>query len=241
MISGMGFLVAMKRFAVKSSFAEKLRHAKTIIADGGWMSLWRAIRGYIVYHLSSKWHFVYYEFPLEQEILSFKTKEPITVNIATCEDLDRIQAEIFPSLVRDMDSDKRYFKLIGHQGIKCFLAEREGKLIHYSWVFINAFDSLIMEVPFDKTKLRKGDAFIGPVFTAAGVRGLSVYPCVLSTVLHYLRENGCANRVLIFVDGKNASAGAFYKRLGFREIEDAVAPSVISLVRQKVKAIIQSA
>jgi ribosomal protein S18 acetylase RimI-like enzyme len=209
----------VRELSVKSSLAEKLRCAKAILADKGLINFCQAIYGYIVYHLSTKWHFVYYELPLEQKIFSLKTKEPITVKIATFEDLERIKADIFPDLVGGMESDKRYFKFIGHPGIQCFLAEREGKLIYYAWVFMDAFDSLIMEVPFDKTKLRAGDAFIGSVFTAPAVRGMSVHPCVLSTILDYLRANGCARRVLFFVDGKNTSAQAFYERLGFKEID----------------------
>jgi len=228
----------MKELSVKSDLSSALSKAWRIAREEGFTSLLSTLRGYCLYHLRDKWRFVYFEYPLEREFLAFEGRELLTIKIATREDFDRIERDIFPSLVGDLEYDKRYFKLIGQEGIRCFLGEKDGKLIHYSWVFLSAFNSPIMEVPFDKTQLRKGDIFIGPVFTHLSARGLWVYPCVLSAIIRYLRQNQYGEKVLIFVDGRNAAARPFYERLGFREIPDAVRANWLYVLRQKVTATI---
>lgn len=214
-------------------FPDKFREAKRLLAAEGITSSLRAVQGYFVYHLVSKWHFVYLEFALEQPVLSFKGGEGITVRIASTEDLSRIKSEIFPLLDGDLSYDRRYFDLMGHPKVKCFLAERDGKLVHYSWVFLEALNSPIMDVPFNKSKLKSGDTYIGPIFTSPAVRGF-IYLQVLSTVLHYLKENSGAKRALVLVDGRRRSAVSFYKRLGFTEIADAQPPGILSFFWQRL-------
>jgi GNAT superfamily N-acetyltransferase len=210
----------MQKLYITGAFSEKLIEVRRILSQKGLIGLVKAIFAYLNYHLISKWHFVYIEFPLQRPIFSFDVKEPLLVRIATPDDMDRIKAEIFPALEGDLSYDKRYFRSLDQPDIKCFLAEKDGKLVHYSWVFMDASSSLLMDVPFDKRNLRQGDAFIGPVFTTPTARGL-VYLHVLSVILHYLQSNECARRALGFVDGRNTAAVSFYKRLGFTEIVDA--------------------
>ena len=209
----------MGELSVRNGFSRASGEIRRIAKEKGLDGLCRAIRNYILYHLRDKWRFVYFEFPLDKPLVSFQKKEAAKVKVATPEDIDRIESEIFPNLVADLEYDKRYFRLIGQQGVKCFLAEKNGKLIHYSWLFLNAFESPIMEVPFNKRQLRRGDVFIGPVFTDPTARGIWIYPYVLSCIVRYLQENDCGRRVLLFVDGKNEAARPFYKRLGFKEID----------------------
>jgi ribosomal protein S18 acetylase RimI-like enzyme len=207
----------MSEFSVKSESSTKLKEAAQIIYKEGFVRFFNKTQDYLVYHLIDKWHFVYLEFSLEQRITSFQINPPMTVKVATFEDLDRIKSEIFPSLKGELNYEKRYFDFLGQEGIMCFLAEKDGKLVHFSWVFLDAFKSPMMDVPFDKSMLKKGDAYIGPIFTNRAARGL-VYLQVLSKILLYLKENGYANRVVLFVEGRNSSAVSFYKRLGFREM-----------------------
>lgn len=219
----------MGKFNIKGTFSARIKEATRIISHEGLTRFLQVIFAYIIYHLNSKWHFVYIEFPLQQPIFSFTVKEPLLVRIATPDDMDRIKSEIFPVLEGDLSYDKRYFRLLDQPDIKCFLAEKDGKLVHYSWVFMDASSSLLMDVPFDKRKLRQGDAFIGPVFTTPNARGL-VYLHVLSVILHYLQSNEYARRALGFVDGRNPAAVSFFKRLGFTEIVDAQRRSMYSFL-----------
>lgn len=226
----------MNKFSIQSSVSKKLREIRRIIGESGVIGLPQAIYRHVQYHLISKWQFVYLEFPLDQEIFSFdKMKDPVVVRIAARRDLDKIEADVFPLLEGEFSYDRRYFQLIGQPRIKCFLAERHGRVVHYSWVFMDAFNSLLTHVPFDKTKLKEGDSFIGPVFTSPAFRGLLIYPYVLSTILHYLKSNNHAKRVIVFVQGSHPSAVDFYKRLGFREMIAAQPRSIFSVVADRLR------
>lgn len=148
------------------------------------------------------------------------TKSPLSIMVqfAALENIARIRRELFPKLVGGLEYDKRYFQFIGSEDVKYITAEIDGELIHYSWLFLDARRSPLMQVPFHKEQFRPGDVFIGPVFTVPAARGLWVYPYVLSFIVRYLRKNRLWKSVLIFVDGRKKAACPFYKRLGFDEI-----------------------
>ena len=225
--------------SIKRGFPEKLREAKRILAQKGLPGLCYALRSHLVYHLRSKWSFVYLEFPLDQKISSFRTKEAVTVRIATEGDLDKIRADIFPSLKGELGYEKIYFQLLNQPGVKCFLGECKNKFVHYSWVFLDAFQSPIVEVPFDRNQLRAKDAYVGPIFTSPEYRGF-VYLEVLSAILRFLRDEASCERVLVLVQGENPSAVSFYKRMGFKEISDAQPRNIFSYIEKRTKWLIRS-
>lgn len=227
----------MEPLTVKNSLGKKLHQTVRILARHGPTGLYKVIRSYLIYQLRDKWKFKYLGFSLEQTITPFKTKEPVTVRVATPQDLGRIEAELFPFMHGEMDYEKRYFRLLGQSGVTCFLAERGGSFIHYSWVFLDAFKSPLLDVPFDKDKLRPGDSYVGPIYTVPSARGL-VYLEVLPAILSYLKHDIKARRVIVFVAGNNASGASFYERIGFREIPDAVRANWLYALRQKVTATI---
>lgn len=143
----------------------------------------------------------------------------VDIHLATKADRSRIAAELFPTLVGDLAYDRRYFDALGEDDdVQCFLAESDGKIIHYSWVFLDARNSPLVRVPFDRKVLLEGDAYIGPVFTSPDARGL-VYLQVLSQILQSLKDGGRIRRLLLMVDGRRPAAVAFYRRLGFKQID----------------------
>ena len=219
----------MSELSVKSSFSQRIKAARRILADEGLSNLCQAVFSNLAFHLSSKWRFVYFAYSLEEQTPSFKSEGPISVRIATSDDMERIESEIFPALAAEMQYEKRYFRLIGEPKIRCFLAEHDGKLVHYSWVFLDASRSLLAEVPFDQKKLTSEDAFIGPVFTNQSARGL-VYFHVLSVILDYLKNNTSGKRAIVFFDGRNPAAVSFYKRLGFKEILNSQPKNIFSFL-----------
>jgi ribosomal protein S18 acetylase RimI-like enzyme len=219
----------MNKVLIKSTFSQRISKAKRILAEEGLINFSQAILSNIAYHLSNKWRFVYFEISLEHEGFSFNGNETITVRIATLDDLGRIKAEIFPLLDAELSYDVRYFESLSQPTIKCFLAEAGGKLVHYSWVFTDAFSSPLMDTPFDKSKLTTADAYIGPIFTSPAARGF-IYLHVLPDILGYLKENSGAKRALLLVDGRNPAAVSFYKRLGFKEIVNAQPKNIFSFL-----------
>lgn len=219
----------MKDFSVKSNFRQRIREVIRILSEEGVINVFRAVFSNLVFHLSDKWRFVYLALSLDGQSLSLKTNERITVKIAVPQDMERVQAEIFPALNAEMEYEKRYFQFIGENEIKCFLVELDGIFVHYSWVFLDATRSLLADVPFDQNNLTPSDAFVGPVFTNPTARGL-IYIHALSAIFNFLKNETNARRVIVFVDGRNTASLSFYKRLGFEEIVGAQPRSIFSLL-----------
>lgn len=176
--------------------------------------VWR----YLKYRLYDERHFVYFAFLLDRPFPVFPAQAPLAIRCAGPEDLPRIERELFPYLGDVAEGDKRYFPLIGKEGISCFLAEEDGRLVHYSWLFTDLRHAPIMHTPLDKKKLRGGDVFIGPVFTLPSVRGRWVFPVVLQAIIEYVEQHTVARRVILFVFEKNPGAVAFFSRLGFQRL-----------------------
>lgn len=208
----------MNKFSIKSSFREKIKKAKELAVEKGLWSMLGSVAQYALYYVADRRSFVYFEFSLAQEPINLQLPEPLLARLATNADLDRINTEIFPLLTGEYAYDQRYFKLLGQEGVLCFLAEQYGKFVHYSWVFTNAEQSPLMDVPFRKSKLKVGDVYMGPVFTSPQARGTWIYPFVITKIIHYLKDYTDKKRLLLFVYGKNPSAVNFFLRMGFKKI-----------------------
>ena len=185
------------------------------LSDEGPAGLARAARTFATYHFRDKWQFVYLHFSLSDPIYSL-TDSSLVVRRATIADRDTIETDIFPYLTGAESGDREYFDYLGATDPQCFLAESEGELVHYSWVFADAFRSPMTRVPIKQSQLQEGDGYIGPVFTRPVARGM-VYLHVLPEILHYLK-NINLKRVWVLVDGRNPSAASFYKRIGFTQL-----------------------
>lgn len=205
---------------MRSKRSQKVRAAVGMLLREGPGSLLRKIREYLVYNLDLKWDFVYLEFGLDQEFTRVPMTNALTVRVATPADLPRIQRELFPEMTGEQTYETRYFSLLGQDRVRCFVAERDGLLVHYSWVFLDAESSPIMGVPFDRRNLRPGDVYIGPIFTSPRARGF-VYPQVLASIIRYLKQHPGATRIVLFVQGRNPAAVSYYTRLRFDKIENA--------------------
>ena len=194
---------------------QTVRKAVKKLSDEGPAGLARAARTFATYHLRDKWHFAYLCFSCDDPIYSFEDAS-IVVRRAGADDLERIEADLFPHLTGAESADREYFDGLGKGDPQCFLAESNGRFVHYSWVFTDVFVSPMTRVPFDQSLLRSGDGYVGPVFTSPDSRGM-VYLHVLSIILHYMKDNGL-KRVWVLVDGRNPSAVSFYKRIGFVQL-----------------------
>lgn len=171
----------------------------------------RVIR-YVRYHLIDKWKFVYFEFPLTKSIPQFPRPAGVISRVATAADRERVEADLFPEMTGDLAYDRRYFEAIdADPGFKCYIAEADGRLVHYSWVRLDAAESPLASLPFGP--IRPGDSYIGPVFTSPKARGM-IYLFVLGDVLRDLKAAG-KERLLLMVDGRRPAAVGFYRRLGF--------------------------
>lgn len=204
--------------AIVTGWIQKFRGAISLFKKRGIYALLRRMYEYVKYYFCDQWRFVYLALPLDYPFPSLPPQKELVVYIATPKDQERVEAEIFPVIESKEENDKRFFRLLRENGVVCFLAEKSGRLVHYSWVFTNLRHAPIMHTPFNKKHLRASDVFLGPVFTNPSVRGLWIFPTVLGEIIKYLKNRGEVRRVLLFVDRKNQGAVPFFKRLGFEEI-----------------------
>ena len=212
----------------------EFQKARRYFAEQGLASSLVAVRSYLRYHLMDKWRFVYLGFTFDRPIRPVEDPS-LVVKPTGPADLAQIHQDLFPYLIAEQAYDRRYFEQFGHRGSVCFVAESEGRFVHYSWVFTDVFRSPLVEVPFESSKLRSNDSYIGPVFTVPRSRGM-IYFYVLPVILEYLRESG-SERVLVLVDGSNNAAVRFYRKLGFVPITDAQSKGVISLVCRRLNGV----
>jgi len=219
---------------MKSSLFEKIRSVVKITLSGDFKRLTEQLTRYARHKLKDQWEFVYFELPLDEAIFSIKMRENVLIRSAVQSDISRIESQIYPFVGSNEKNDKRYISLIGRKGIRCFVAEKDDKLIHYCWAFDRALESPLMNTPFDKTKVLDEDAYLGPAFTNPNVRGTWIFPYSLSKICEYIKNNTDATRVLLFVHKDNPGAVGFYRRLGFREIVNACPSGPVAAVKQKL-------
>ena len=131
-------------------------------------------------------------------------------------------------------NDKRYISRIGESSFKCFIAENEGKIIHYFLVFDKALESPLMQTPFYKEKAYDSDAYLGSAFTLPSARGLWVMPLVLTEIILFLKNNTNATRALVLVHEDTVGAVTFFSRLGFSIIDDACPSGPMASLAYKV-------
>jgi len=174
---------------------------------------------YIYYHYKEKYEFVYFYVDMKSIPYGLSQKNnSINVRIASHDDVQKIVLDVYPFLSSKEENDKRYIEKIGENYLKCFIAEQDGVIIHYSLLFERAKESPLMKTAIDKSNVFPNDAYLGTVFTVPSARGMWVVPEVLLNILVYL--NSCYNkrRLYAIVHIKTPGAVAYYKRLGFTRI-----------------------
>jgi len=215
------------------SLISEFRKARRYVSEQGIRSCFGAARDYVRYHLKDKWRFVYLGFSFDHPMQLLEDPS-LAVKRTGCEDLGQIRRDLFPHLVGEQAYHRAFFDRIGEDGSLCFVAEFEGRFVHYSWVFTDVFRSPLIKVPFEVSELRSSDSYIGPIFTVPGSRGM-IYLYVLPTIVDYLRKVG-SKRVLVLVSDRNTAAMSFYQKLGFVPIMNAERKGVVSFVCRRLNS-----
>ncbi|MBU2510538.1 hypothetical protein KJ966_04340 [bacterium] len=198
----------------------------------------KLIKKYILYNLKEKWRFVYFELDLNKEIFTLPPIDgSISIRRSVREDIPRIQSELYPVFTDKQEYDKRHIVQMGNNGIECFIAEKDYKIVHYFMVFVNALKSPLIDTPFDKRKILQGDAYLGNAFTNPNCRGTWIVPHVLLEVIDFLKKTGEVKRILLLVHEGTPGAVVFFKRLGFNIIDNSVSDNWLFLLLKKLRVI----
>ena len=203
-------------------FFEKLSKILGILINRGIFELLKRFQDYIHHHLRDKWRFIYFELNLTEVNYSLpEMDESLVVKRAKHGDIKKIQDDMYPFMTTKQEFDKRYIEQIGDDGFECFVAEKNGKVVHYFMVFNNALNSPLIQTPFDEKKILPNDAYLGSAFTVPEARGIWIVPHVLLSIISYFHDKENMQRALLLVHEDTPGAVGFFKRLGFSVINNA--------------------
>ncbi len=218
-----------------SLLVRRLNTVTRSVFDDGIVGLLALIKSYLIYNFKEKWRFIYFELDMKKvppyELP--KIDDSIVIRIAKKEDIAKIKSDIYPVLTPKEENDKRYIERIGIELFKCFIAERNGKILHYFLVFESAQKSPLIQTPIKSTKIHSGDAYLGTAFTAPEARGLWIVPHTLLSIFSYLEHNTDVRRILAIVHKDTPGAEGFYKRLGFNTMNDVTSKNYLSIFLNK--------
>jgi ribosomal protein S18 acetylase RimI-like enzyme len=214
----------------------RLQRVFELFVANGFKGFCGKVGAYLRYQFVEKWRFVYLEWSLDDPAFSLPEIDgSLVIRVASREDIPKIEQNICPFLTVTEENDKRYFSRIGEDGFKCFIAERDNRVVHYFLVDERAKESVLMKTPFDKAKVRDQDAYLVSTFTNPDSRGLWIVPHTLLKIFEYLKKRTDVSRVLVLVHQDTPGAEGFYRRLGFSKIDDACSSGPItSLVKNVV-------
>jgi len=205
-----------------------------VLSSKGTSGLIELIRAFLVYQVYEKWRFVYFEKCIEKVPFKLpKLEDSIIIREAVEDDIPQIKNDIYPFLTEKEGNDKRYIEKIGTTQVKCFLAERQSKIVHYSLLFENAINSPIMQTPIIKSKINSSDAYLGTVFTIPEARGLRIMPHTVLRIFSHLYKNTSTKRILVIVHKSTFGAEGFYRRNGFNVMNNVEARNYLHNFRNK--------
>jgi ribosomal protein S18 acetylase RimI-like enzyme len=205
-----------------------------VLFSNGTSGVIKLIKSYFLYQLKEKWEFVYFETKVEKTPYKLPNLDKsIVIRMAVKVDITQIKNDIYPFLTEKQENDKRYIEAIGSSNVKCFLAEKDNKLIHYSLLFENALNSPLIQTPIIKRKINSRDAYLGSVFTIPDSRGLWIVPHSILNIFSYLHKKTDTKRILAIVHKDTPGAEIFYKRLGFNEMKKVTVRNYLHIFRNK--------
>lgn len=217
------------RVSLAAIAANRFRAVRRVLVSQGITGVLKAFINYSSYTLREKWRFTYCELALDEPRYSLPEMDPsYAIRIADRADISKIQSDMFPFLTAKEESDRLAISEIGELGVQCFIVEKNRQIVNYFFVYENAVNSPLTRTPLYKKHILETDAYFGPAFTVPHARGAWIMPQVILKILDFLEKETDATRVLLLVHEDTVGALAFYRRLGFKKIDDAAPLSFIS-------------
>lgn len=174
---------------------------------------------YFFYHIKEKWKFIYFEVEISNFELRFPFDDKLKIIDAKKKDIEKIEKDLFPFFTYKQEYDLKFIQKIEEDGIKCFVAEKEGKFVHYFMVFTNALESPLTKTPFNKNKIMQDDIYLGSAFTVPHERGSLILPSVLKEIFKFFKKNlKSKKRALLLVHEDTLGAEKFFSILGFKKL-----------------------
>lgn len=144
---------------------------------------------------------------LEEPLPTAKSQIPVTLRLATADDLPRLKGLVAAS-------EMAYFYRRSAQGRYCFMALHDEKPAAYCW----ATTEVELGVDNLKIELQPNDVYIDDTHTIPAYRRKGIQAALQVYCLEYMKNLGCRRAVLIIEEGNNASEQLFGK-LGYKELD----------------------
>ena len=172
------------RVSLVKIIANGLQAVRRVLASQGITGFLKSLANYTSYTLREKWRFTYFEIALDRLPYSLPEMDPsYTSRIAKRADISKIQSDVFPFLTAKEKDDKLTISRIGELGFRCFIVEKDNKIVHYFLVYENALNSPLAKTPLYKKYILETDAYLGSAFTVPGARGAWIMPQIILKIL----------------------------------------------------------
>jgi GNAT superfamily N-acetyltransferase len=150
---------------------------------------------------------VVYRRDLSLRLQPFRARIPITVRIATDDELESIQGITNSAYHRAAVLRER-----ARTGSKCFLGLIDGKIVAFNWIAFGQVDDELYRIRLDPL-----DAYCIDAHTIEPYRGQAIHTELLSRLLEYAKTEGLRH-AYTRVSAMNVASWKSHLRLGWEEV-----------------------
>lgn len=151
----------------------------------------------------------------------FKTRNRAGVNVRLAQNDDILRLAIKFKKFRGGKAEKRL--KVGHL---CFIAEKNGNIVNYTWVCFN--ETFIDELE-RKIRIGSDSAYRYDGYTVPKYRGMGILPTVLTKATDHLFQNGI-KKIYDFVTSANLPSQRSLSKIGSRKMGEV---TLIRLLRSR--------
>ncbi len=183
-----------------------IQDVRTLAAQRNWRAAWQYAWQMLVTAPYRRIEFIVFARSLDQPIPEVQPLVPVTIRLATLEDIPRFEKIVLPSAVR------RFVNRIAHNRL-CFVALHHTDIVAYCW----ATPEVRPDVDNISLDLEPHDIYFDDAYTVPAYRRRKLQTAVHLYRMRYVKQMGFRRAVLI-VDIHNHASLALVQKLGYREI-----------------------
>jgi len=183
-----------------------IQDVRALVAQGNWRAAWQRTWQMLVTAPYRRIEFIVFARSLEQPIPEVQPLVPVTIRLATLEDIPRFKKIVPPSAVR------RFARRMAHSRF-CFIALYHADIVAYCW----ATPEVSLEVDNMNLNLEPHDIYFDDAYTVPTYRRRKLQTAVHLYRMRYVKQMGFRRAILI-VDVHNYASLALVQKLGYRAI-----------------------
>ncbi len=146
-------------------------------------------------------------------IYKFTGDKPVPVAVHARAIFKELFISELPRLEKVMYQDRKAIERRFKKGDRCFAAEIDGRVAHYTWV---SFGEEYLPSIEKRIKVRENEAYIYNVYTVPSFRREGLFSYVLGQILRRLHDSSY-KRLWVSVLSNNISSQTAFEKLGFKK------------------------